>query len=336
MDRRISVFLLAAAVLLTLWAYQPVLRGGTFVYEDDHVSQATWTVPGRGLAQWTIHMIGPDANRQHAVNVGIHLLTGVALYALTSALFSPLAGALAASWHLLHPLNSEAVSYLTARGDLLVALFSVLAAWAALRGRAWWLLAGVTVVGSALSKEIGLIALPLVVVTVALWRPYRASGFVVQGLWCALGIVVGAAGLRITSWFTLTASGLSWPEFASLQNVALWHLLALIPWPVGLSIDHDVVALSVGVQALAWTLTATAAGVTVWAWKRYPVVAWAIAWTAVAVAPRLVFSTDEFLHEYYLYPATVGISAAIGVGLARLCKETKGVPNVQISPNACA
>lgn len=319
MDRRYRVFVLAAAVLLTLWAYQPVLRHGTFVYEDDHVSPAAWTVPGRGLAQWSILAVGPDAHRQHAVNVGLHILVGLSLYILTTALVSPLAGVLATSWHLLHPLNSEAVSYLTARGDLLVALFSVAAAWAALRGGAWWLLAGVAVIASALSKEIGLIAAPLVVATVMAWRPIQAHGAVLQALWCALGLAVGVAGARVLSWFTLTASGLSWPEFVTLQNAALWHLLALILWPVGLSIDHDIMALSLEFRASAWLMTAAAAAGTVWAWQRYPAGAWAVLWLVVATAPRLVFASDEFLHEYYLYPAMLGISAAMGVWLARLC-----------------
>lgn len=319
MDRRVSVLVFCAALVLTLWAYRPVLTNGAFVYEDDHVSPAVWTVPGRGLAQWSILAIGPDANRQHAVNVGLHLLVGLSLYLLTAALVSPVAGALAAAWHLVHPFNSEAVSYLTARGDLLVALFSVVAAWAALKGGQWLTVAGGAIVASAFSKEIGLVAVPLVAVTLCIWRPIRLPSVALQALWCALGLTVGAAGWRITSWFSLTASGLSWPEFVTVQNAALWHLLLLIPWPVGLSIDHDIAALSLGVRMVAWTLTAAAAVTAVWAWTRAPVVAWAITWVAVTVTPRLVFGSDEFLHEYYLYPATVAISASVGVGLARLC-----------------
>jgi hypothetical protein len=339
MDRaRLTLIGLCAVTILCYW---PAFSA-SFVHEDDHALEATavWTIPGRGLSQWTVDAIGPDAGRQHALNLGLHLVVGVLVYAVAAELVAPPAALLAAAVFLLHPVNSEAVSYISARGDLFVALWSLVAVWGVLRGGLFGMaLGGLSLVAAAMSKEIGLIAIPLTVWTLLVFRR-GIPAWVQPALWCALGLVVGAAWYRMVSWITTIpgAGGpvFDLPTFALLQLTAVWHLLALYAWPVGLSIDHDVVGLSRHWRVAACLLTPAVAVTAVWAWRRAPLVTWAIGWLAICVAPRFVFGTSEFVHEYHLYPSIAGLSVLAGAGVAQWCEERSDVPNVQISPNARA
>lgn len=337
MDRRPSItrVTLGLLLLVTALVYSP-LRTAWFVYEDDHgiTGATTWTMPGRGLTQWAYGVLGTQAPAQHAVNVGLHLTVGVLVYAVAAVIATPLAGVLAATMLLLHPLSSEAVSYLSARGDLFVALFTLLVVWAVLtwtdRRGAWRLaVAGMALLGAALSKEIGLVAIPLVVLTLLVFRRgLPQTGWLTSALWGGLGVVAGATWWRVSTWI-VTAHGdggavFDWPTFVTLQLTAVWHLLALIVWPAGFSIDHDIIGLAFAWRIAAAALTASVAVLGVWAWRRAPLVAWVIGWVALCVAPRVVFASTEFVHEYHLYPAMTAVSIGIGVLAARWCARWAG------------
>ena len=323
----------AGLVLLTALAYGAFVDG-PWVYEDanwltfvaDPVTD--WTPPSRALTSATYHWAWQIAGREPALyrlgNLGLHLTNGVLVYALAASLLSPAAAAWSAGIFLLHPLNSEAVRYASARSDLLLTTFVLLAAWISL-GRfsaRRWLALALALLGASVSKEIGLVAIPLAAVTVAVWRPTAVSTKMVAPLWIALGALAGATIPILVPWIAMSPKGggtfFTWPEFALLQMTAIWHLLALVPWPDGFSIDHDVVGLGLKWTLVAALLTAQAVVAIAWTWRRAPVVAWALLWVAAAVLPRLVFRTNEFITEPQMYTAMAGVSVLIGAGVARL------------------
>lgn len=313
--------ILTACLLLAAALYSP-LAGAPFVFEDAHYlsSQPVWRVPGRALTTASIHATGEPA-MAHLANVTLHLLNGALVYRVALLVTGPTAAVGAAAVFLLHPLNSEAVSYVAARGELLVTLCALLAVWGALTGR--WFACGLAVLGAALSKEIGLVVVPLVVVTLANFRRGLPQARLVRdGLVCGTGLVTGAAWLHVSSWIAMGATGggsvYPWTEFAQLQLGAVWRLLTLAVWPVGFSVDHDVLMLGGGWRVLADALTAGSLFLLAWAWTRAPVLAWSLAWVALAVVPRFLFPTVEFIREYQLYPAMVGVSMLLGSGLAAL------------------
>lgn len=325
MDTRGRLTLLA----LLLWAaavYAP-LQGAPFVYEDAQ-SLATvveWQIPGRGLTAWTFQVVGRDAATAHLVNLALHLANGFLVALLASTLAGPLVASGAALVFLLHPLNSEAVSYVTGRADLLVTLFALLSTWFAVqwadRAGFWRLaLCGLSLVGAALSKEIGIVAVALVVLTLRVWRPkVPAALLLINGVWLLAGIVVGVMWDRLAGWMTVSGGSVfPWPAFAALQLAQTWALLARVIVPVGFSIDHDVLAYGSTWHLIAGLLTVQALALGIWAWKRAPIVAWGIAWIAICVAPRFVFGGNEFLKEYQLATAMVGVSVLAGVALAAI------------------
>lgn len=329
MDRR-HYRALIGLLALTAWLYHP-LWAAPFVFEDAKALQAAvvWELPGRGLTQWAWSLT-PSPDVAHAVNVALHLVNGALVCAVASQLVTPLVAVSAAGVFLLHPLNSEAVAYVTGRGDLLVTLFTLLAVWAALgwvdRGGRWRAGLGLlALVGAALSKEIGLIALPLVVLTLAAWRPSLRPTAGLVAVLCGLGgLAIGAAGHRLASWTVLLngTPALEWSGFAALQLTAIWHLLALAVWPVGFSIDHDIVGLGPLWTIAAGLLTVLSVALVIRAWRRAPVVAWGLCWIAMCVAPRFVFADVEVITEYKLATAMVGVSALLGSALAALVPES--------------
>lgn len=155
-----SVWPAAVIVLAALWAYRGTYRD-PFVFDDlpsisENASiRALWppwaplappshgtTVGGRPLANVTLALnyalSGTDPWSYHAVNVLIHILASLALFGLIRRTLglpllggrfardaTPLACAAALVW-CLHPLQTEAVTYIIQRVESLMVLFYLL------------------------------------------------------------------------------------------------------------------------------------------------------------------------------------------------------------------
>lgn len=298
-----------------------------FIYEDANWMAATtleWAFPGRVLSSMTYQAVPLMPVPQHAVNLGLHLLNGLLLYAVVAVL-APSVALWVMAVALLHPLAVSSVSYAAARPDLLLTSGILLACWCALGAPRWfrWLGLGAGVAIAALSKEIGVIAVPIVALTAWVWR--RDSPVFVASLTATVMLVgagVGTAFATLAHWWTLPAeaggAALPWLAWLSLQNAALWHLLALVMWPAGFSIDHDTLALSDRAQVVAACLSAAALMGLVACWSRASLIAWSLGLITLAVLPRFVFRTSEFITEAQMVLPMVGISVLAGAGLASL------------------
>ena len=107
-------------------------------------------------------------------------------------------------------------------------------------------------------------------------------------------------------------SSLAWGPFLLHQLTGAWYLLTQLLWPAWLSVDPDIVGLSRGWTVGAMTATVIATVVIIKTWARAPLVAWALLWTALALLPRFVFRTVDFLHEPHLYVAMPAVSLLLG------------------------
>lgn len=321
--------LIALVLLVTVACYAP-LREAPFTFEDAHYAMALdapaqWRVPGRELTidtfRWTAALTGTSARGFHLGNVALHLVNGALVAAVALEMGSPLGALVAAALFLWHPLNSEAVSYIAARTDVLMTTWVLLAVWCGLawvrHGGAWRLVGlGVACLGAALSKELGLLAGPLVVLTVLAWTPATPMRrLLASSLEFGTGLVMGATWWRVATWLSGTWP---WPTYVSLQAATLWRQLLLVVWFRGFSIDHDPVA-----TAVVWRWAAVAACVAcvpllAWSWSRCRLLAFTLAWVAVCVGPRFVVEQSEFVNEHQLYTAMVGIALGAGAALASL------------------
>lgn len=298
---------------VTLAIYLPI-AWAPFVYEDRNWTQSIsyddshgisqW--PNRALTHWSYQLQAEsqplDPRRFHLVNVLLHLLTGGAVFALGRALSLPVASAgLASAIFLWHPLNVAAVSYVSARSDLLMTLCIVLAVALPLMQR-WW--AVVFVVPACLlagmSKELGALSFLLV-----LWTWNRS--------WLRTLMFVAPVVALFVTWVEY---GVWWPEWrtvaelASAQVMSLWRLLVLMVVPVGMSIDPDP-------WFWLWPhrmVGACALGIIAWiVWSEGTLLRrWALGWVAIVLLPRLVMPTYEPMHDQHAYLAMVAFAIVAG------------------------
>lgn len=288
--------------LLTVVVYAP-LYGSGYVYEDPLVLAAQGD--GRALTMATVR-ISADPGVQHVVSVAIHLLNGGLVYLLAGLVAPNLALVLTAVF-LWHPLAIEAVAALGGRGDLLLLTGLLLTALGAMR--AWWVVMAFGVVIALGAKELGLIALPLA--WLGLWRAVEIKRTLI-----AASAVVAVAGLwwvRDGLWAWLTLSPLPWAEFAGRQIVQVWTLFGLSMWPVGLSIDHDPLAVPLAARVVTGVATVVLIALFAWSVARAWTLALALGWIALVIAPRFVVFGVETIHERQFYPALPGVLLALGI-----------------------
>ena len=209
---------------------------------------------------------GLDAHGYHVFNLLVHLLAGLLLFdivrrtlLLTSARSTGgaeapwLAFAVALLW-IVHPLQTESVSYITQRLEAMASLFYLACLYGVLRGshasRAFGWYAGAVIacwLGVA-TKEI-LVTAPLVVLLYDRVFLAPSWGTVVRRRGAVYaGMLVAVAALAYTTTDTLHERadfpagfgfrGISPWEYLSTQPGVILHYLRLTLWPACLSIDY--------------------------------------------------------------------------------------------------
>lgn len=323
--------ILGIALVLTVCAYWPVRDAG-FVYEDDvyltpvqsPITTETIFAP-RGLSflSYRLNAIRgeKDPLGYHGVNVLLHLITGV-LVALLGMRISghAVAGAIAGAAFLVHPLNSEAVAYVTGRPDILAALGVVSGLLVASgEGSVWRRLvwASICIALGAWAKETALVGFPLVWLYLWIVRKELALRHVVTFTGVMLVLAAPILVMRIITNPYVGESERSLIGYAAVQSAAIWRYLGLVIWPVGFSVDHDFELVT---KTLGWVALGGLALVLSGVWavrRRWPLVSFAACWIVVAVGPRFVIQIPEYLNEHQFYLPMVGVCLLIGLGVTR-------------------
>ncbi|PTX97967.1 tetratricopeptide repeat protein [Opitutus sp. ER46] len=277
-----------------------------------------------------------DARGYHAVNIAIHLAAALTFFGLVRRTLARLplgarlgdaagsiALAAAALWAV-HPLHTEAVTYIVQRAESLMALWYLLVLYAFSRsveaakpGR-WLVLAWVACLLGMATKE-NMVSAPLLVLLYdrtyvsggfgAAWRARRRFYLALAATWGVLAYLVastggnrgGSAGMGV---------GVEAFGYLATQVPALARYLGLSVWPYPLIFEYGPVtarfdALYFAQAALVFgALGATAWGV--WrrrAWSVPAVLGWAV------LAPTcLVPGTTQYIVEHRMYlPLAAGL-----------------------------
>jgi len=295
---------LGLLLLLTAWAYSPVLDAafinfddGDYVYNNPAV-RAGLTLQGAAWAfvsahasnyhplTWISHMLdaelfGMDAGAHHAVNLALHLGNVALLFWFLAAATSRRWAALAvAGLWALHPLHVESVAWVSERKDVLSTLFflGTLLAWV------WYARSpGVLRYLAAFALlALGLLAKPMLVTTPCLllildWWPlgrFRSWRHFGRLLLEKTPLFALAAGSALATLWAQGGAG----AMASLQELPLAARVLNLPvacvtyvwktfWPTDLGLLYPFVtpALWLSLSCLALLLAATAA---LWRWRR--------------------------------------------------------------------
>lgn len=285
---------------------------------------------------------GLDVRGYHAVNLALHVLSALTLYGVVrrtlarpalAARFgraaAPLALAVAAIW-LVHPLQTEAVTYVTQRTELLMGLFYLLTLYAALRAwdaarGAWWQAAavGCCALGMA-SKEVAVTA-PLMVVVydrVFVCASFREAWARRRGLYLGLAATWGVLAALLVVYPRTETIGLGqgitpW-EYARTQLGVIVRYLGLTVWPAPLCLDYGewVAAPGTAAVVLPGMIVAALLAGTAWAlWHARPV-GFLGAWFFLVLAPTssVVPIVTEIMAERRMYLPLAAVVVLVVVG----------------------
>jgi tetratricopeptide (TPR) repeat protein len=270
----------AVAALITVFiAYGPALEG-PFLLDDSYLpymqpQQASTPLLGwmRGVrpllmfTYWINYQIsGVSTGSYHLFNVILHFLNGFLIYLViekilswngggTSFRFSrpTLLAGFGAALFLLHPLQTESVSYVASRSETL-SVFFFLAAFVVFLYRknqnaSFATAASVLVLFGAacLSKEHTAVLPALLLLTDYYWNPGFSFTGIRQNWRVYIPIALaGAVGLAYVLRVLGTAStagfgmkDLTWYQYFFTECRAFWHYLLLYLFPFGQNLDHD-------------------------------------------------------------------------------------------------
>jgi protein O-mannosyl-transferase len=279
------------------------------------------------------HLVGGVA-WFHAVNILWHAATSVAVAVLARRWLTWQSALVAGLVFAVHPVHVEAVANVVGRGELMAAMFAILAVYAALaHDGLGWSAAALSL--GLLSKENAAIAPALIAVgwTLGLGRTQsrRRMGLYVAS-WAAIGLAYGAVRFAVLQpyarWDALAPVFLGatplqrrFTAVAALADVA-----RVLVFPRTLRVDYSpnefTVVASVVDQRFLLGLAALLVwvGLVWWAWRwrrEHPLAVFGLAWVGIAFLPvaNILFPTGILVAERTLYLPSVGLALALGAWL---------------------
>ncbi len=196
-----------------------------------------------------------------AVNLAIHLATAMLMFRVLrrSGQFhqpSPegegsnnLFAAVVSLLWVVHPLNTEAVIYITQRTELMVSFFYLLTLYAAIRGfqgkRGWFLLAVAACAAGMASKEV-MVSAPIFIllydrtlVSGTFRNALRKSPWLYAGLAATWGLLIFLLATQSRAQSAGLGVGIPPLQYLRTQaGVILWYLRLCI-WPYPLTVAHN-------------------------------------------------------------------------------------------------
>jgi hypothetical protein len=319
---------------------------GPFIFDDidamHSIAQGKKDIPttlsGRPVLRLTFDLDygvgGTNVRIYHLTNLLIHLACGAVLFGIVRRNLSEpsfwhgsfehsshwLAGAVTALW-LVHPLNTEAVTYVVQRAESLAGLFYLLVIYCVVRDWKW---------GAVIGCVLG-IATKEMVVTAPIMALLYDRTFISGSLKAALKRRKWMYLALAATWLTLTISfgargksvGNILPiDYAMTELGVIAHYIALAVWPARLVLDyydwpiaHSANQISVG----GW-LVLVATILTIIALWRQPWLGFLGAWFFGILAPSssLVPVFTEIAAEHRMYLPVIAIVLLMVVGGWRL------------------
>lgn len=305
------------------------------------------TVSGRPVLNFSLAvnyaLSGTNVWSYHALNLAIHLLAGLTLFGIVRRTLLrpvlrerlgrdalPLALVMALLWTL-HPLQTEAVTYIIQRSESLMGLFYLLTFYCFIRSVESprpWLWRGYTVVACLLgiaTKEV-MVTAPVLVFLYdrtfvagsfrAAWRQHRWLYLGLAATWVPLGWLVAVTGGNRGGTSGFAAGVAPWAYWLT-QFQAVAHYLKLAVWPHPLVFEYGTFWVR-PVEALPYALIIVPlAVVTVVALWRWPVGGFLGVWFFAILAPTsLVPGTIQMIVEHRMYLPLAAVIALVAGGLA--------------------
>jgi hypothetical protein len=367
---RVEHFVFPLLVAAGLIAYHNSFRG-PFVFDD--IPAITWNTSirtlwppstvfsapprnaatGRPIVNLSLALNyalgGYDVVSYHVFNLGIHILSALLLFGIIlRTLRSPglraryldgavgIAGAAALLW-VVHPLNTESVSYTIQRTELLGGLFFLSTLYCAIRcfespkERRWHVAALVAFALGLGSKEIVALAPAVVIVWDGLfwsasWKQaLRRHRRLYIGFAIVLFLFMLFVGTRLRKTFKgIATQNVSPWQYALTQSGVIVYYLRLAIWPHPLSADYDGWPIATSVTSVLpyLTIILTLLALTFWGLARRHKLAFLGVWFFAILAPTSSFRplSWEVAAERRMYLPLAAVVVLVVLGGATLLR----------------
>jgi len=304
------------------------------------------TVGGRPLLNFTFAInyasSGMNVWGYHAFNLLVHLLAGLTLFGIVrrtlmspalekrfGTVALPLALAIAAIW-VVHPLQTEAVTYITQRAESLMGLFYLLTLYCfilSLESAApvkWQVLSVVAGLLGMMSKET-MVTTPLIVflydrifISGSFREAWRRRWPYYIGLACMWLLLLARLRLGLHHQGVGFDQGVTWWRYAltSCRSVVFYLKLAIWPHPLVLDYGNDIVTNATRVLPYVTVLVALVVSVLIMLW-RWPTIGFAGAWFFIILAPTssIIPLVGQPMAEHRMYLPLAAIIALAVLGL---------------------
>ena len=308
------------------------------------------------------HLWGRSPVGYHITNLVVHVVASLALFDLARlTLLSPrlrdrwgsravpLALVIASLWAV-HPLQTQAVTYVYQRIESMAGMFCLVSLWAFARAEAanwsWrWLTGSVAACAAAMASKENAVVLPLLVLSydwfftaapdsrtwwTDVWRRRRFYA-AMASTWLILAAVLASQAGEYQEFGTAKRSPVT---YALTQPGVIMHYLRLSFWPVGQCLDYSgwtavetpTLAELPAYVAIAAIVMLTAFGTL----HRHPA-AWLGVFFLMALAPTSsVMPVEAFVNEHRMYLPLAAVVAAVVFGVAeagrRMASRRAGQP----------
>ena len=293
---------------------------------------------------------GPAPYGYHVINAAFHVSAGVVLYFFLRRLFKngPLAF-FTALFFLVHPLQTEAVSYVSSLGDSLSVFMIFAGLWKYLSfkdsGRIMdYALSIIFYIIALLSKETAIIMPGLIFLLDFFHESSRNKTFYERlkpalknsiGFLAVAGIYIllRATALNFQNTFNLYNEETEFTKSLWIRILTFFRILAvylgLLFVPVGLHIERSVEVaktLSAPDVLLGMITFIALIGMAVYFWKKRPPVSFGILWffIALSITSNIIVPINGLLYEHWLYLPMVGIFLALAEAARRLLRKFGG------------
>ena len=325
----------------------PLLQDLTDIFAIWRFSEARFIASLTFAANYSLH--GDSVFGYHLVNFAIHLSAGAALYWLVRGLLeapvlAPESGNpdwkrwipwLAVAIFLLHPLQTQAITYIVQRYTSLMAMFYLISmaafVWARLRGSMpLFALAAIALVLAALSKQTAAtLPLALVLIELLFFRRLPSRAWIATLAGAALLAIACAWLLTLPAFdipgLTRETSRISRMDYLATQMEVLWRYLGLFFLVGEQRLEYDIaiahgfssittVTMAVGHCALIAVATAF--------WRKLPLLTFGILFYYLAhLIESSFFPIIDVAFEHRTYLPNAGLALTAGWALSLLARR---------------
>ncbi|MBT6144206.1 MAG: tetratricopeptide repeat protein, partial [Gemmatimonadetes bacterium] len=257
-----------------------------------------------------------DAWSYHLINVILHAASTIVVCRLLRLLGSSFGiSVLAAVLFAVHPINSEAVAYVSSRSELLaslgILLFCCLVLTSSQKGRTGLMAIGCLAAAIA-SKAVAIVSPLLALLGLAhagrLKADRRSLQVIILSGVLLLGYLLIVQNLVSRAFVDAPVRGLS--SQMATQLKALGYYLWLMVMPVHLSVEHQF-AVSRDFELVVGVAAACVGSLLVLGWRARYIWRWGSAWWFVCLLPTAAVPLIVLVNEHRLYGASVGVMALI-------------------------